>query len=103
MARHLASESPKYLTKADVPEAEVKYEREILRSQLGEDDNMNHMFRDENAVKLSKILEGKLQKKFYQVVCLHEQEWLYDDGKKVKDILKEEGVEVAKFVVVNHE
>lgn len=103
LARHVASEAPKYMRKEDVPEGEVAYEKEILMGQIGAEEKTKNLLDDKNAVRLAKVIEGKLQKGFYQKVCLVEQEWLYDDKKKVKQMLEENEVKVDKFVVVKNE
>jgi len=87
MAMQVAAANPKYLTPADAPAAEIDKEKEIYREQLRAENKPENM--------REKIIEGKLQK-YYQDVCLVEQEYIKDDKKKVKEILGE--VKVEKFV-----
>ena len=44
---------------------------------------------------IDKIIEGKLNK-FYEEICLVDQEYIKDDKKKVRDILGD--VKVTKFI-----
>ncbi|MCD6546021.1 MAG: elongation factor Ts, partial [Thermotogae bacterium] len=52
---------------------------------------------------IEKIIEGKL-KKFFEEVCLLEQNYIMDDSKKVKDVITEaiakigENIRVSRFV-----
>jgi elongation factor Ts len=90
IAMQVAAANPKYL---DVNEAQAKgaeeivKEKEIYREQLKNENKPEAMW--------EKIMEGKLQK-YFQDVCLVEQEYIKDDKKKVKEILGE--VKVEKFV-----
>jgi elongation factor Ts len=48
-----------------------------------------------------KIVEGMLNKRFFAASpggVLAEQPWIYDDKKKVADVLEEAGAELAGFV-----
>jgi elongation factor Ts len=79
IAMQVAASNPKYITPEDVPEEEKNKEKEIYVDQLkkeGKPDNI-----------IKKIVEGKLNK-YYQQVCLLEQEYIKDDTKKLKHILR---------------
>ncbi|MEK7068169.1 MAG: translation elongation factor Ts [Patescibacteria group bacterium] len=90
LAMQVAAANPKYL---DINEAQTKgaeeiaSEQEIYREQLKAENKPEQMW--------DKIIAGKLQK-YYQDVCLLEQEYIKDDKQKVKEILGE--VKVEKFV-----
>jgi len=87
IAMHIAAANPKYVSPDDVPEEEMKKEKEIYAEQLkkeGKPDNI-----------IEKILEGKI-KKYFEEVCLIKQEYVKDDKKKVEDILGDAKVE--KFI-----
>ena len=100
VAMQVAALNPAYLCKADVPSDVVDHEREILVAQAKED--------PKNANKPEKILiqmvEGRLNKKFYQDSCLLEQPFVKDGNIKVKDyvadVAKKLGgkIEVTSFV-----
>ncbi|MFA6319052.1 MAG: translation elongation factor Ts [Elusimicrobiota bacterium] len=88
--------SAKYLDKASVPEADVAREREIFAEVVRKDG------KPEAAV--PKIVEGKLNKLFFQAHCLLEQMSVRDNKTPVAGLLKETGakvggeVKVARFV-----
>ncbi len=78
MAMQVAASSPKYVSKEDVPEEEIKAEREILTQQALNEGKPEHI--------ASKIVDGRIEK-FYENVCLLEQPYIRDTDKKVKDLL----------------
>jgi len=73
--------SPKYLRREDVPAADVAKEREIHTEILRKEG------KPEAAI--GKILEGKLNKLFYQAFCLLEQMSVRDNKTPVSSIIKE--------------
>ena len=71
----VASMSPRFIGKSDVPESELDNEREIVSVQLKNDPkNAN---KPENI--FAKMVEGKLGK-FYSANCLEEQEFILDSS-----------------------
>ena len=90
LAMQVAAANPKYL---DINEAQTKgaeeiaSEKEIYGEQLKAENKPESMW--------DKIIAGKLQK-YFQEVCLTEQEYVKDDKRKVKEILGE--VKVTEFV-----
>jgi elongation factor Ts len=95
MAMQVAASSPKYVSKEDVPEEEIKAEREILTQQALNEGKPEHI--------ASKIVDGRIEK-FYENVCLLEQPYIRDTDKKVKDLLNEliakigENIKIRRFV-----
>lgn len=100
IAMQIAAINPTYLKKEDVPAEDVAKEREILVIQAQED--------PKNANKpkqvLEKMVEGRLNKKFYQDACLIEQPFVKDGNVTVsqytKDVAKQLGgsIEIVSFV-----
>ena len=100
IAMQIAAINPTYLKKEDVPAEDVAKEKEILVIQAKED--------PKNAGKpqqvLEKMVEGRLNKKFYQDACLLEQPFVKDGNVTVsqytKDTAKKLGgsIEVVTFV-----
>jgi elongation factor Ts len=90
IAMQVAAANPKFLNTEEAKAsgaAEIEKEKEIYREQLKNENKPEAMW--------DKIIEGKLQK-YFQGICLLEQEYIKDDSKKVRDIL---GVAmVEKFV-----
>lgn len=100
IAMQIAAINPTYLKKEDVPAEDVAKEREILVIQAQED--------PKNANKpkqvLEKMVEGRLNKKFYQDACLIEQPFVKDGNITVsqytKDVAKQLGgsIDIVSFV-----
>lgn len=87
IAMHVAAASPRYIQSSEVDPAEMEKEKEIYREQLAKEGKPAEM--------IEKILMGKMNK-YYEEVCLLDQEYVKDDKKKVKDILN--GATVEKFI-----
>ncbi|MEA3449842.1 MAG: translation elongation factor Ts [Patescibacteria group bacterium] len=87
IAMQVAATDPKYLNPEEVPSEETDKEKEIYKEQLLKEGKPENI--------IDKILEGKINK-YYEEVCLLNQEYIKDDKKKVKDILGE--VKIEKFI-----
>lgn len=93
VAMHIAAMSPQYVKKEDIPESVLSKEKEIIKSQMGEQKKPPEV--------LEKIVTGKLQK-YFSEVCLNDQVFVRDpDGKltvskALSQIDKE--IQVEKFV-----
>ncbi|OGF21771.1 translation elongation factor Ts [Candidatus Falkowbacteria bacterium RBG_13_39_14] len=94
IAMHIAASNPTYVKQEDVPENELKKEKEIYRERLkaeGKPDNI-----------IDKIMAGKISK-YFEEVCLLKQPFIKDDKKKVEQIITEavakigEKIEVVRF------
>lgn len=88
LAMHISFAAPQYLTRGDVPEAEVRAEREILSKQP------DLVSKPEGVQR--KILDGRIEKWLAERV-LAEQEWIHESAKKVGPVLEEAGFEVIEF------
>jgi elongation factor Ts len=88
LAMHISFAAPLYRTRAEVPEAEVTAEREILLKQPDVESKPEDV--------RGKIVEGRLQKWLSDLV-LEDQEWIHESGKKVGAALREAGFEVIEF------
>lgn len=91
LAMHVAAMKPLYTSKEDIPPEVISKEEEIALESLDERQ------RD----KADKILPGKMNKYFEEVVLL-EQPFVKDDSgkKKVKNIIEELGVRSGEKVTV---
>ena len=95
LAKQVAAMNPKWVSKEDVPQEVIEKEKEIYREQLKDSGKPEHV--------IEKIIEGKLEK-FFEENCLLEQEYIFEEGKKVKDIINEvigkigENIRVSRFV-----
>ena len=85
----IAAARPEFIDRDQVPAERVEKEKEILKIQT-----MNEGKPEAIA---EKIVLGRINK-FYQVICLVDQEFVKDPSKKVSDILKDSKVlEFARF------
>jgi len=90
IAMQIVAMNPKYLKPEDVPTAELEKEKEIYRAQLKNENKPAEI--------VEKIILGKINK-YYEDVCLLNQQFIKDDSKKVSDLLKElgEGMAIGGF------
>lgn len=87
IAMQAAASNPRYLDSTEVPEEELNKEIEIYAAQLKAEGKPEAI--------IEKIMAGKINK-YYEDVCLVNQEYIKDDKKKVKDILGD--VKIEKFI-----
>ena len=94
VAMHVASMSPRYLAREQVPAEVVEKEREILRAQV--DPKKPKEIQD-------KILEGKIAS-FFGEVCLLDQPFVKDGAKTIEQVRAEavgvigENIVIRRFV-----
>jgi elongation factor Ts len=90
---HIAAASPLYVTRDQVPEADVAAERDIATAQVA----------GKPPAAVQKIVEGKLEK-FYSTVVLLDQPFVKVPEKTIKEMLTEkiaktgENMQVRRFV-----
>lgn len=89
VAMHVAAVNPRYISREDVNEEEVSREREVLKTQA-----LNEG-KPENIVE--RMVEGRLGK-FFEEICLLEQNFVKDPDKKVKAVVEENGGSVKLFI-----
>jgi elongation factor Ts len=89
----IAAASPLYVSRDEVPEADLAKERDIAAAQVA----------GKPPAAVQKIVEGKLEK-FYSTVCLVDQPFVKVPEKTVKEMLTEqitkigENIQVRRFV-----
>ena len=88
IAQHISFADPQYLTREDVPAADVENERRIVE-QISKDEG-----KPEAA--LPKIVEGRLGA-FYKQVALLEQDYARDNKLTVQNVLKDAGLGITAF------
>ncbi|ALX47460.1 translation elongation factor Ts [Lentibacillus amyloliquefaciens] len=88
IAMHAAAVSPRYVSRDEVPEEEVNSEREVLKTQALNEGKPEHI--------VEKMVEGRLGK-FYEEICLLEQDFVKDPDQKVKKFVSDKGAEVKTF------
>lgn len=84
IAMQVAASNPRFLTREEVTAEEIEKEKEIYREQMKKEGKPDEM--------IEKIMAGKLNK-FYEEICLVDQEYIKEDKKKVRDILGEIKIE----------
>ena len=88
IAQHISFANPSYLTREDVPAAEVEKEREIV-TEISRNEG-----KPEAA--LPKIVEGRVTAYFKQVALL-EQDYAKDNKLSVSQVAKDAGITVTDF------
>lgn len=95
IAMQIAASSPLYVRREDVPQEELDKEREVLRAQALNEGKPEHI--------VDKIVEGRLNK-YFEEVCLLEQQFIKDPDKTVSELLNEkiakigENISIRRFV-----
>jgi elongation factor Ts len=89
VAMHIAASRPRYVTREEVPQAEIDAERSVYE-KLPEVESKPEQVRP-------KIVEGMLGKRFFAENVLVDQPWVHDPGKTVGQALEEEGARVVAF------
>ena len=86
VAMQIAAANPSAIDRNSVDETELEHEKEVLRKQALEEGKPEKI--------VEKMVMGRINK-FYKEICLVEQEFVKDNEKTVKDILKD--VKVLNF------
>ena len=93
LGMHIAAANPLYVTRDQVPEAEVAAERDIAAAQVA----------GKPPAAVQKIVEGKLEK-YFATVALLDQPYVKVPEKSIKEIITEaiaktgENIQVRRFV-----
>lgn len=91
VALQIAAANSQYVTRDEVPQAEVEHEKEILKAQA-----MNQDSKKPEAI-IEKMLVGRINK-FYKEVCLTEQVFVKNPDITIAQYLKQNGdVTVIRF------
>lgn len=91
VALQIAAANSQYVTRDEVPQAEVEHEKEILKAQA-----MNEDSKKPEAI-IEKMLVGRINK-FYKEVCLTEQVFVKNPDITIAQYLKQNGdVQVIRF------
>jgi len=89
---HIASPSaPRYVSRDQVPQEEIEYEKKIFETQARESGKPDHV--------VEKMVDGKLNAFFASIVLL-DQAFVKDDGKTVQQLLDEVSAKVGEKVAV---
>lgn len=94
LAMQVAATAPRFVTREEVPAAEIESERSIYRTQAEQS--------GKPAKVLDRIVDGQIDR-FYQDVCLLEQPFIKQNDRSVKEVVHEAvvrfgvNVEVRRF------
>ncbi len=88
IALQIAAAKPLYVNRDEVPADSVEHEKSILREQCANEGKPANI--------VEKMLAGRIQK-FFQEVCLVDQEFVKDPAKRVSALMPEGG-KVLRFV-----
>jgi elongation factor Ts len=88
----IVAAKPKFLRREDVPAAEIEKEKEVYTELLRKEGKPEASF--------AKIIEGKINKLFYQQLCLLEMVSVREDKQPVANIIKETGAKLGGGVSV---
>ncbi len=97
VALQIASMSPLYVRREEVPTADVERQKQIFQAQLSEEDAKSGKARPAQAVE--KILEGKLNKWFAEV-CLMEQAEIRDSKMSLQQRIDELAAKIGEKIVI---
>lgn len=89
IAMHVAAINPTYVHREEVPQEEADREREILKQQALNEGKPEKI--------VEKMVEGRMNKYFEQV-CLLDQEFVKDSDQKVGKYVESKGAMVKSFV-----
>ena len=89
IAMHVAAVNPRYISREDVAEEEVNHERELLKTQALNEGKPEKI--------VEKMVEGRLGK-FFEEICLLEQDFVKNPDQTVKNYVSEKGASVKGFV-----
>ncbi len=89
LGMQIAAANPLYVSRDQVPEADVAKEREIAASQVA----------GKPPAAIQKIVEGKMEK-YYQTVCLMDQPFVKNPDLTVKDLLTERIAKLGENMLI---
>jgi elongation factor Ts len=93
VAMHIAASRPTYVSREQIPEAEVNAERAIYEKLPDVESKPDDV--------RPRIVEGMLEKRFFAQNVLADQPWIHDPDLTVGRALAEHGAEVRDFVRYN--
>lgn len=91
ISMQVAAANPLVLKREDLPEAAVEREKEIYRDQARSQGKPEKI--------IEKIVQGKMEK-YYQEVCLLDQQYIKDSDKRISDLLDEVKMKVGENIAI---
>lgn len=103
MAMQVAASKPRYVTKDEVPQADIDHEREFLIHQAMMENAEKNIPEEKSRMIAEKKVEGRMEK-FYEEYCLLDQPFIREPKKSVSDVLTDliakigENIKIRRFV-----
>lgn len=91
IAMQIAAANPKYVSRDEVPEDEVNREKEVLTHQAKNEGKPEHI--------IEKMVEGRIEK-FYEQICLLDQNFIKDPDVKIKDLLNDKIAKIGENLII---
>ncbi len=95
IAMQIAASNPQYIVRDEIPQDVIEKEKEILRVQARNEGKPEKI--------IERMVEGRIEK-FFNEVCLMEQQFIKDNDKTVRDLVNEkiatigENINIRRFV-----
>jgi elongation factor Ts len=89
LAMHIAASAPQWIAREDVPEDAIAAERDIYTNS-DEVQSKPEQARE-------KIVQGMLEKRFFQAQVLADQQWVHDSSQTVGQVLADAGAQVLEL------
>jgi elongation factor Ts len=93
IAMHIAAANPLVIRREELDQAVIDKEKEIYKDQAQSSGKPDHI--------IDKIVQGRVEK-YYQEVCLIEQDYIKDPEKTINDLLTEIITKVGENVTIKH-
>lgn len=91
IALHIAAMDPKYVSRDEVPQAELERELDILRAQAQTEGKPDAI--------VEKIVAGRMEKFFEETVLL-EQPFVKDDSKTIQDLINDAIAQLGENIIL---
>lgn len=95
VAMHVAAMAPKYVSREEIPAAEIEHEKSVILAEALNENANSAKPKPEQIV--AKMVEGRLNKELKEV-CLLDQAFVKNQDQTVGDYAKANGTTVVKFV-----
>ena len=92
IAMHIAAADPRYVRREEVPPAVLEKEKDIYRAQMAQSGKKPEI--------IEKIIEGKLES-FYEQVVLLDQKYIRDTNVKIAQLIAESTAKMAENITVS--
>ena len=89
VSMHIAAINPKYVSRDEVDASELDHEREVLTQQALNEGKPEKI--------VAKMVEGRINK-YYQEICVNEQDFVKNPDVKVGKFVEEKGGKIKSFV-----